>query len=85
MFVCLFFDNLSVGKPIFPIVLGSLTVHSLGEIISDRPGYHTINNIFPVGFCSSRYYASMQQIGKKCLYTCKILDGGSSGPKVRLQ
>ncbi|XP_028402042.1 transforming growth factor beta regulator 1-like isoform X2 [Dendronephthya gigantea] len=64
------------GKPVFPIVLGGLTVHSLGDIVWDRPGFHSERYIWPVGFCSSRYYPSMKTPDMKCIYTCKILDGG---------
>lgn len=64
------------GKPIFPIVLGGLTVHSLGEIVHDRPGFHSERYIWPVGYCSSRTYPSMRNPEMKCIYTCKILDGG---------
>ncbi|XP_050717290.1 transforming growth factor beta regulator 1-like [Eriocheir sinensis] len=68
----------SAGRPIFPITLGPLTIHSLGEIISDREAYHNEQCIFPVGFCSSRMYASLRDPLKPVLYTCKILDGGLS-------
>lgn len=64
------------GRPVFPIVLGGLTVHSLGEVVSDRPDYHTEDLIFPVGYCSTRVYGSLKDPEKKCVYTCKILDGG---------
>ncbi|XP_076062738.1 transforming growth factor beta regulator 1 [Oratosquilla oratoria] len=67
----------SAGRPIFPIILGPLTIHSLGEIVSDREAYHTEHHIFPVGFCSSRTYASLSDPMKPVLYTCKILDGGN--------
>ncbi|KAH3707982.1 hypothetical protein DPMN_067420 [Dreissena polymorpha] len=70
-------DNL--GRPIFPINIGDLTVHSVGEIIPDRPGFHTSNSIFPVGFCSTRMYGSLNAPERQCLYTCKISDGGN-GP-----
>ncbi|CAB4015727.1 Transforming growth factor beta regulator 1, partial [Paramuricea clavata] len=69
------------GKPVFPIVLGGLTVHSLGDIVCDRPGFHSERYIWPVGFCSSRYYPSMKTPDMKCIYTCKILDGGY-GPTI---
>lgn len=71
------------GKPIFPIVLGGLTVHSLGEIVHDRPGFHSERYIWPVGYCSSRTYPSMRNPEKKCIYTCKILDGGF-GPQFEM-
>lgn len=64
------------GRPIFPISLGDLTVYSLGEIVTDRIAYHTEDLIFPVGYCSTRIYASLRDVGAKSLYTCKILDGG---------
>ncbi|KAM9299286.1 transforming growth factor beta regulator 1 [Gastrophryne carolinensis] len=63
------------GRPIFPIALGSLTVYSLGEIISDRNTFHDRTAIFPVGFCSTRVYANMRNPEQKCLYTCQIKDG----------
>ncbi|XP_035724855.1 transforming growth factor beta regulator 1-like isoform X1 [Vespa mandarinia] len=65
------------GRPIFPISLGDLTVYSLGEVVSDRIAYHTEDLIFPVGYCSTRIYASLRDVRAKSLYTCKILDGGS--------
>ncbi|XP_076702348.1 transforming growth factor beta regulator 1 isoform X5 [Callospermophilus lateralis] len=64
------------GRPVFPIGLGGLTVYSLGEIITDRPGFHDENTIYPVGYCSTRVYASMKCPDQKCLYTCQIKDGG---------
>lgn len=67
------------GRPIFPLGLGDLTLHSIGEIVPDRAGFHTSNSIFPVGYCSTRVYASLQNPDKQCLYTCKISDGGT-GP-----
>lgn len=64
------------GRPIFPISLGDLTVYSLGDVVADRPAYHTEDYIFPVGYCSTRVYASLKDARMKSLYTCKILDGG---------
>ncbi|KAF2364591.1 FY-rich N-terminal [Trinorchestia longiramus] len=66
----------SAGRPIFPIVLGPLTIHSLGEIVSDRPAYHRNHVIYPVGFCSSRTYASVKSPRLPATYTCKISEGG---------
>eukprot|EP00794_Sanderia_malayensis_P010777 gene10777-11930_t len=65
------------GSPKFPVVLGGLTVHDLGEIAYDRPGFHSERYIWPVGYCSSRLYPSMITPENRVLYTCKILDGGS--------
>ncbi|XP_049634319.1 transforming growth factor beta regulator 1 [Suncus etruscus] len=64
------------GRPVFPIGLGGLTVYSLGEIITDRPGFHDESAIYPVGYCSTRVYDSMKHPDQKCLYTCQVKDGG---------
>ncbi|XP_028022590.1 transforming growth factor beta regulator 1 [Balaenoptera acutorostrata] len=65
------------GRPVFPIGLGGLTVYSLGEIITDRPGFHDEGAIYPVGYCSTRVYASVKSPDRECLYTCQIKDGGT--------
>uniref|UniRef100_A0A1B6JYI9 INO80 complex subunit E N-terminal domain-containing protein n=1 Tax=Homalodisca liturata TaxID=320908 RepID=A0A1B6JYI9_9HEMI len=64
------------GRPKFPIKLGDLTVHSLGEVLPDRPEYHTDDLIFPVGYCSTRTYGSLKEPEKQCVYTCTVMDGG---------
>lgn len=73
----------SSGRPVFPIVLGGLTVYSLGEIITDRALFHDETAIYPVGFCSTRVFASMKNPDLKCLYTCQIKDGGQ-GPQFEI-
>ncbi|RVE64544.1 hypothetical protein OJAV_G00126850 [Oryzias javanicus] len=73
----------SSGRPVFPIVLGGLTVYSLGEIITDRVLFHDECAIYPVGFCSTRIYASMKNPEQQCLYTCQIKDGGA-GPQFEI-
>ncbi|XP_036393011.1 transforming growth factor beta regulator 1 isoform X2 [Megalops cyprinoides] len=73
----------SSGRPVFPIVLGGLTVYSLGEIITDRVLFHDENAIYPVGFCSTRVFASMKSPELQCLYTCQIKDGGA-GPQFEI-
>ncbi|XP_061574871.1 transforming growth factor beta regulator 1 [Cololabis saira] len=73
----------SSGRPVFPIVLGGLTVYSLGEIITDRMLFHDECAIYPVGFCSTRVFASMKNPEQQCLYTCQIKDGGA-GPQFEI-
>ncbi|XP_017163883.1 transforming growth factor beta regulator 1 isoform X2 [Poecilia reticulata] len=73
----------SSGRPVFPIVLGGLTVYSLGEIITDRTLFYDECAIYPVGFCSTRVYASMKHPEQQCLYTCQIKDGGT-GPQFEI-
>lgn len=64
------------GQVIFPITLKDFEIHSLGEIIYDKPSYHTEDLIYPVGFCSTHVYGSVRNPEMKCIYTCKISDGG---------
>jgi len=52
---------------------------SLGKIIPS-PYYHSEHNLFPVGFKSIRNYASMFTKGKRCGYTCEILEGQDGKP-----
>ncbi|XP_017275627.1 transforming growth factor beta regulator 1 [Kryptolebias marmoratus] len=73
----------SSGRPVFPIVLGGLTVYSLGEIITDRMLFHDECAIYPVGFCSTRVFASMKSPEQQSLYTCQIKDGGT-GPQFEI-
>ncbi|KAF7270692.1 hypothetical protein GWI33_016360 [Rhynchophorus ferrugineus] len=64
----------SNGRPIFPIELGKLTIHSLGEVVFDRPEFHSEDAIYPVGYVSTRIYGSLKDPTLKCVYTCKISD-----------
>ncbi|KAG9273341.1 transforming growth factor beta regulator 1 isoform X1 [Astyanax mexicanus] len=73
----------SSGRPVFPITLGGLTVYSLGEIITDRVHFHDEYAIYPVGFCSTRVFASTKNPEQQCLYTCQIKDGGQ-GPQFEI-
>ncbi|XP_072551212.1 transforming growth factor beta regulator 1 isoform X2 [Salminus brasiliensis] len=73
----------SSGRPVFPITLGGLTIYSLGEIITDRVHFHDEYAIYPVGFCSTRVFASMKNPEQQCLYTCQIKDGGQ-GPQFEI-
>lgn len=64
------------GHPIFPIELHGVSIYSIGEIIPNRPAYHSKDYIYPVGFCSTRNFNSLANPESKCLFTCKVLDGG---------
>lgn len=66
----------SFGRAIYPINMGFLTIHDLGEICFDRSGYHTENWIYPIGFVSTRIFGHIKDPEQKCVYTCKITDGG---------
>eukprot|EP00057_Strongylocentrotus_purpuratus_P033128 XP_790301.3 PREDICTED: transforming growth factor beta regulator 1 [Strongylocentrotus purpuratus] len=62
------------GQPIYPIVQGSLTVHSLGKVLSDKVTFHSDRFIYPAGFHSTRVYGNMNDPKEKCVYTCKIVN-----------
>lgn len=62
--------------PSFPIDLGALKIISIGQIITDRPHYHTENWIYPSGYVSTRSYAHMNDKDEKCFYTCRIIENG---------
>ena len=68
----------TAGSPVYPINLGGLQVVNLGHVIHDRPSYHTERYILPVGYCSRRSYFSIKEPASRCMYTCKILDGGEN-------
>ncbi|KAL1463720.1 hypothetical protein WDU94_015446 [Cyamophila willieti] len=63
------------GQPVFPIELGAFTVHSLGEI-SGTAGFNTTDIIFPIGYCSTRVYASTRNPKQECLYVCLVKEMG---------
>jgi len=42
------------------------------------PGYYTVDHIYPVGFCSTRLYLSINSTSHTCLYTCKVSDSGTA-------
>ncbi|XP_017477424.1 PREDICTED: transforming growth factor beta regulator 1 [Rhagoletis zephyria] len=64
----------SSGKPMYPINLCNILVHSPGEIIPINPNFHTSNWIYPVGYVATRIYAHPKDPQRKCVYTCKILN-----------
>lgn len=74
----------STGQPIFPIAMGNFTMHALGEIVFDRPGFHTESSIYPVGYTISRAFGHLKDPDKKSIYTCKILDNGDDGPRFEI-
>ncbi|GFN77613.1 transforming growth factor beta regulator 1-like [Plakobranchus ocellatus] len=69
----------SLGRPVFPMVLGDITLHSIGEIVLDRPSFHSTESIFPAGYCITRVYGSLHKLDSSCLWTCKISEN-EEGP-----
>ncbi|XP_067624659.1 transforming growth factor beta regulator 1 isoform X1 [Eurosta solidaginis] len=62
------------GKPLYPINLCNILIHSPGEIIPINPNFHTTHWIYPVGYVTTRIYAHPKDPKRKCVYTCKILN-----------
>lgn len=63
-------ENKENEEEIAPYILvGSVQVKNLGDLetISDYR-----NHLCPINFKSSRLYWSTKEVGKKCLYTCRI-------------
>lgn len=74
----------SNGEPAYPISLGALCVHNLGRIVYDRPGFHTENRVYPIGFMSTRSYGHFNEPERKCVYTCRITDNGGERPNFEI-
>ncbi|XP_064617970.1 transforming growth factor beta regulator 1-like [Liolophura sinensis] len=74
----------TLGRPVFPLCLGNLTVHSLGEIVTDRPGFHSQDYIYPIGFCSTQVYANIKEPDQSCLYTCKVSEDDLGDPQFEI-
>ena len=66
------------GQPQLPLTLNMITIHTLGNIVHDRPAYHNKRYILPVGFHSSRTYPSCLDAtdGALITYHSRILDNG---------
>ncbi|XP_004531371.1 transforming growth factor beta regulator 1 [Ceratitis capitata] len=62
------------GRPMYPINLCNILIHSPGEIIPINPNFHSNNWIYPVGYVATRIYAHPKDPQRKCVYTCKILN-----------
>lgn len=68
-----------------PMRLGnSLVLVSLGTIVYDRPAFHNGRYIYPAGFCTERYTASMKDPSVKEWYVSEIVDNGGDHPIFRV-
>jgi hypothetical protein len=68
------------GSPKLPLVLGELTIESLGTVIPRFP-YITERHTWPVGFVSFRYFSSMTNPEVKVRYTSQIVDSAEGKPQ----
>eukprot|EP01114_Cavostelium_apophysatum_P015128 TRINITY_DN4061_c0_g1_i1.p1 TRINITY_DN4061_c0_g1~~TRINITY_DN4061_c0_g1_i1.p1 ORF type:complete len:2056 (-),score=800.22 TRINITY_DN4061_c0_g1_i1:68-6235(-) len=71
------------GKPILPISVKGSQIVSLGNIVHDRPAFHSRNYIWPVGYKSVRKLQSVVNPDTHTTYASEILDG-KSGPIFRV-
>lgn len=66
------------GNPIMPLTFGVVTILSLGSVVTDRPAFHSKRYIWPVGFKSTRSYASITNPNGQGVYYSQIVDGGDA-------
>ena len=63
----------------YPIrITDRVTIESLGEIVWERDSFHNERHIFPVGYKSSREFASRVDPNGRTYYDSEILDGGDT-------
>ena len=66
------------GAILYPIKINnSLKILDLGQIVADRPLFHSEKNFFPVGFKTTRKHIHFEDPSKHANYLCEILDGDS--------
>ena len=73
------------GSISYPFKLGEFTVHSLGEIVSDRKNFHNSKYVFPVGFKVTCSVRSFKDTDIDVEYTCTILDGANPDTDAHLE
>jgi len=66
------------GYPVLPVTCGIVTVHELGQVVSDRQTYHNKRYVWPVGFRSSRQYQSCTDPEGTATYVSEVKDGGAA-------
>eukprot|EP00771_Trimastix_marina_P002012 gnl/Trimastix_PCT/3121.p1 GENE.gnl/Trimastix_PCT/3121~~gnl/Trimastix_PCT/3121.p1 ORF type:complete len:953 (+),score=160.26 gnl/Trimastix_PCT/3121:57-2915(+) len=70
--------------PVYYVIGDNKIVYSLGRIITDRPGFHTSEYLFPAGYKSSAILPSFVQANTKIEYYQEIVDVGGPGPMFRI-
>lgn len=53
--------------------VGALSVESLGELVHDQRGFHSLTQLYPVGFRAWRVHWSTQRPNQRCLYLLEIV------------
>ncbi|GAA6029854.1 hypothetical protein JCM8097_001080 [Rhodosporidiobolus ruineniae] len=71
------------GTPYLPVTVGVMIIRNLGAV-DQRENYHTERYIFPVGYEATRRYLSMVDSVETAEYVCRVVDGGSNGPRFEI-
>lgn len=58
-----------------------VTFSNLGKINFKETAFHDQENLYPVGFTSSRLYWSTTDVHRRCLYVCEIISSVDGGPE----
>lgn len=76
-----------MGMPIFPIMLSNTEkLLCLGDIVYDKPDFHTQRYIFPNGYCVERLFSSIDDPNSLAWYRATIQeDAGSSQPLFKVE
>jgi len=74
------------GNPILPLrISSSLVLVSMGNVVFDRPGFHSNRYIYPDGYCAERLYTSVTNPSEKAWYRSSIVDTGGETPVFRVE
>ncbi|CAF1068255.1 unnamed protein product [Didymodactylos carnosus] len=61
----------------YTLRIGSLVLHNVGQLLPHQlqsAAFHNRNFIYPVGYCITRFYWSMNRPNRRCAYICSIID-----------
>ena len=72
------YDNLDLHLPLE--ITQTTKLYSLGEIVTDRPGFHTERYIYPRGYKISRIAKSTIVPEEMIVWYCEIIDTGEDTP-----
>lgn len=77
--------DFSIDDFTFPFPITSTSyVLNIGEIIYDRPAFHSERYIYPAGYKSVKAYASIDNPETRANYISEIIDNGSEAPIFRV-
>lgn len=78
-------EMLESGQYEYPIRISQTAeIYSLGEIVHQKPGFHTEKYIYPAGYKCSKYYPSIKNPNVRVKWFGEILDVGEDNPQFRI-